>query len=132
MQYTYCPISKTRKTRRQWKLVSYKNIIWETFFFKNHTKNVVEKLFLDPFLENQNRAYLGINALKILRGLFLFYAKLRVIKICWNKAANPLFLPHIKHFEKSSGKRVLELVSLLHCLQDFWRKYFSCYILLTG
>ena len=26
----------------------------ETFFMKIHTQNVVEKLFLDPFLKNQN------------------------------------------------------------------------------
>ena len=37
---------------------------WETFFLKNHTQNVVEKLFPDPFLKNQNWAYLWINSLK--------------------------------------------------------------------
>ena len=26
----------------------------ETFFLKNHAQNVVEKLFTDPFLKNQN------------------------------------------------------------------------------
>ena len=31
---------------------------WETFFSKNHTQNVVEKLFPNPFLKNQNWAYL--------------------------------------------------------------------------
>ena len=30
----------------------------------------------------QNRAYLGINTLKILRDLFLFYAKMRAIEVC--------------------------------------------------
>ena len=29
------------------------NITWETFFLKNHTQNVEEKLFPDPFLKNQ-------------------------------------------------------------------------------
>ena len=27
---------------------------WETTFLKNHTQNVLEKLFADPFLKNQN------------------------------------------------------------------------------
>ena len=38
MQYTYCPISHKVKEIRQWNLVSYYNITWETFSFKNHTK----------------------------------------------------------------------------------------------
>ena len=25
-----------------------RNVTWETFFIKNHTENVVEKLFPDP------------------------------------------------------------------------------------
>ena len=29
------------------------NITWETFFLKNHTQNVMEKLFPDTFLKNQ-------------------------------------------------------------------------------
>ena len=32
-------------------------------FLKNHTQNVAEKLFPDPFLKNQN---LWINSLKVL------------------------------------------------------------------
>ena len=31
---------------------------------KNHSQNVVEKLFPDPFLKNQNWTYLWINSLK--------------------------------------------------------------------
>ena len=33
---------------------SYQNITGETFFLKNHTQSVVEKVFRDPFLDNQN------------------------------------------------------------------------------
>ena len=33
-------------------------------FSKNHLQNVVEKLFTDPFLKNQNWVYLWINNLK--------------------------------------------------------------------
>ena len=31
-----------------------------TFFLKNYTQSVVEKLFPDPFLKNQNWTYLWI------------------------------------------------------------------------
>ena len=34
------------------------------FILKKHTQNVVEKLFPNPFLKNQNWAYLWINGLK--------------------------------------------------------------------
>ena len=34
--------------------VKVDRITRETFFTKNHTQNVVEKLFLDPSLKNQN------------------------------------------------------------------------------
>ena len=47
-----------------------------------NTQNVVEKLFPDYFLKNQNWAYLWINSLKFHTVcLFLFYAKLRAIEI---------------------------------------------------
>ena len=46
------------------KLSQVKEITQETFFLKNHTQNVVEKLFSDPFLKYQNWAYLWINSLK--------------------------------------------------------------------
>ena len=39
-------------------------ITWETFFLKNHTRNVVKRLVPDLFLKNQNWAYLWINILK--------------------------------------------------------------------
>ena len=41
-----------------------KNIKWWKFFLKNHTQNVVEKLFPDHFLNSQIWAYLQINSLK--------------------------------------------------------------------
>ena len=34
------------------------------FFLKNHTQNVVEKLFPESFLKNQNWVYLWIDSLK--------------------------------------------------------------------
>ena len=44
--------------------MKFGHITWETFFLKNHTQNVVEKLFPGPFLKIQNWAYLWINILK--------------------------------------------------------------------
>ena len=40
----------------------FQNITWERFFLKNH--DVVEKLFPDLFLKNQNWTYLWIEILK--------------------------------------------------------------------
>ena len=57
------------KAIRQW------NFTWETFFLKNHTQNVMEELFQDPFIKNYNWAYLWIN------GLCSPYGKLRSIKL---------------------------------------------------
>ena len=38
------------------------DIIWKTFFSKNHSQNGVEKLFPDLFLKNPNQGYLWINS----------------------------------------------------------------------
>ena len=43
-------------------LVEYN--MWNIFLKKNHTQNVVEKLFPDPFQENQNQAFLWINSVE--------------------------------------------------------------------
>ena len=45
----------------------------ETFLLKKYTQIVVEKLFPDPHLKNQNWAYLWINS--------LLYVNLRAIEI---------------------------------------------------
>ena len=45
-------------------MVSYRNVLWETFFLKNHKQNLVEKLFADPVLKNRNWASLWIESLK--------------------------------------------------------------------
>ena len=38
---------------------------------KNHTQNVVDKLFADPFLKSQNRVYFWINNLKFYGNSFV-------------------------------------------------------------
>ena len=48
---------------------------------KNYTQNAVEKLFLDPFLRNENSSYLCVNSLEALYSLFFWYTNLKAIEI---------------------------------------------------
>ena len=58
-------------------LIEYK---WEKVFLENHTQNMVEKLFPDPFPKSQNWAYFWINSLGFIQP-DLLHAKLRAIEI---------------------------------------------------
>ena len=49
----------------------------KNIFLKNHTQNVVEKLFSNSFLKNQIK-HISASSLD---GLFLLYVELRAIKI---------------------------------------------------
>ena len=91
MHYTYWPISQEAKAIRQWNLVNYKNITWETFLLKNHTQNGVEKLFPDPFLKNQNWVYLWINILKFYTVCFYFMPTWRLLKYVETKLQTTFF-----------------------------------------
>ena len=79
---------------------------------KNHTQNVVEKLFLGPFLKNQNWAYLWINSLKFYTLYFTVHQvegyrnilKLSCKLLAFNFTSYKVYLPHF--------------------LYDFWRKVF--------
>ena len=59
---------------------------------------MVETLFPDPFLENQNWEYLWINKVSKVLYIFLLFAKLRTIESDWNYSADHLLLPQIKLF----------------------------------
>ena len=89
------------------------SIEWEIFFVKNVTQNVVEKVFLDPPLKNQNWTY---QYSKASYSLFLLCAKFRA------KLQTTCFYLIYGFFFKK--KRGLGLVSLPHFLHDFWRKIF--------
>ena len=39
-------------------------LTWKKMFLKNHTQNVVEKLFQDPFPKRQNWAYFWISSVR--------------------------------------------------------------------
>ena len=54
--------SKGNQTMKFSQLVEYN---MQLFLWKNHTQNMVEKLFTEPFLKTQNWAYLCINSLKL-------------------------------------------------------------------
>ena len=56
-------------------------LTWETYSLKNHTQNMMEKLFPDPFLKNQNWVYIWINSVMFYAVLFLYYVKLRAIEV---------------------------------------------------
>ena len=90
-KYTYCPIFWEVKAISQWNLVSWENVTWETFFLKNHTQNMIEKLVPDPFLKNLNWPYLFINSLRF--STVCFYCMQ-----CWGllKHIKNKLLAHIK------------------------------------
>ena len=67
----YLNISKYNPTIKFGKLIEYN---MRNIFLENHTQNVP-----DPFLKNQNSAYLWFKSLKFYT-VFLLYAKLRAIK----------------------------------------------------
>ena len=81
---------------------------------ENHIQNVVEKLFPDPLLKNQNWAYIWINSLKFLSSWFLLYVKLGAIEIYSNVAEDQ--------------KRSRTSLSVSFCA---WFLKKNCYILLT-
>ena len=53
----------------------------KNILLKNYTQNAVEKLFLDPFLRNENSSYLCVNSLEALYSLFFLYTNLKAIEI---------------------------------------------------
>ena len=128
---------------------------WKTFFLKNHTRNVVEKLFPDPFLKNQNWAYLWINSLKFYTVRFYCMSRWRLPKYIKTKLYRPIdFTSHkapLKKKKKSrtsfppsfSARFLKKNISLVifyqlnkfHCLATFtlWEfgQYVYCNCLLT-
>ena len=96
---------------------------------RNITQNVVEKLFPDTFLKNQNWPYLWINILKFY--IFYFYC-LQVedyrnwLKLIWQPVA---FISN-KVFLKNKKRPGTSLPALFFA----WflkKKHFSCYIILS-
>ena len=104
------------------------NIRLETFFLKYHTQNKVEKLFSDPFLKNQNWAYLWSNSLKFYTFFFFCMLSCGLSKYTETKLQTTCFY-HIQSFFKKQ-KEVWHYSLWLIFSIIFDEKYFSCYILL--
>ena len=98
------------------------NITRETFFLKDHTQNVTEKLFPDPFLKNRNWVYLLINSRIVLYRFFFIVCK---FKVYWNivkASCRPFAFTLHNAFlktEKRSGTCHFDLFSAW-----FWSKIF--------
>ena len=75
-------------------------LTWETFFLKNHSQNMVEKLVPDPFLKNQNWAYLWINSLKFYRVCFYCMASWGLLKHIEIKLQTTCFHLILSFFKK--------------------------------
>ena len=86
-------------------------------FLEKHMQSVVEKLFPESFLWNQNQAYLRIKS----RFVFIVF-QVEYYQNISKPTCKPLAITSYKVF--FSKKRGLELVSLLHFLHDFLRKIF--------
>ena len=99
-----------------------------SFFLKNHIQNVLEKLFLDPVLNNQSWTYLWINSLKFYTVCFYCILSWGLSKYIETKRKTTCFCL-IKAFflKKKFWSRSPCLISCM----IFVEKYFFCYILLT-
>ena len=94
-------------------------------FLENHTQNMVEKLFPDPFVKNQNRGYLWINSLKFNTVCFQCMPSSGLPKYFQAKLQTTCFYLIQRFSKKQKG---LELASLPHFLLGFWKKNISLVI----
>ena len=81
----------------------------------------MEKLVPDPFIKNQNWAYLLTNSLKCYK-VCLIVCPSRGLPNIKTEVLTSCFCPIQSFFKKQ--KSSLELVSLPHFLHDFWREMF--------
>ena len=114
--------SKEVKATRHWNLLNWQNIKWEPFFLKNHTQNMMQKLFPDLFMKNQNWDQQSTASYS----LFLLCVKLSAIEML-KLSYRPLAFTSCKAFLKE----VWKLSPCLIICMVFEGKYFFCYVLLT-
>ena len=96
-------------------------------FLKNHTQNVIEILFPDPFLKSQNLAYIWINILKFHKACFYGMPTWRLSEQTETKLQTS-YLYLYKAFLRN--KRSGTILPILFSTWLFEEKYFSYYILL--
>ena len=91
-------------------------------FLKNHTQNVMEKLFPDPFMKIQNWAYLWINSLKFYTVCLYYMPSYGLSKYIQTKPQTTCFYL-IYSFLKRSGTSLPASISAW-----FLTKYFLFYL----
>ena len=124
MQYTYWSTSQEVKTITRSNFVN-----WERHFLKNHIQNMMEKLFPDLFLKNQNWAYVLINSVKFYTVYFYCISNWGPLKYTEPKLQNTCI--YVTCFFVKA-KRGLKLVTLSHFLHDFSRKIFLLLYSIAG
>ena len=95
-------------------------LTWQRFFLNNHTQNVVEKLVPNPFLKNQNWAYLWINSLKFYT-VYLYRMPSWGYRNILKLSCRPLAFNSYKAFSKNK-KRSGASLSTSFCAW-FWAIY---------
>ena len=91
---------------------------------------MLDKLFPDPFLKNQNWSCLWINSLVLYTVCFYSLLSCGLWKDIETKLQTTCFSHIYRVFKKT--KRSLELASLPHFLHDFWRKIFLLLYSING
>ena len=93
-------------------------------FLENHTQNLVEKLFPEPFLKSQHWADLWINSLKFYTVCFYFMPSWGLSEYIETKL---VFHTSYKDFLKNKKKSGTSIPVTFSAW--FLKKYLSCYIL---
>ena len=91
----------------------------EIFLKIHHTQNVVQELLADPFLKNQ--IHLWINSLIFYTVCFFVSQSRGLPKYIDTKLVTTGFDLILSSFK---NEKALQLISLLHLLDNFWRKIF--------
>ena len=107
-------------------------------FLKNHTQNVIEKLFADPFLKNQNWVHLWISSLKFYTVCFYMWqveGYLKILKLSRKPLAFTSYKVFLKYkkrsgtsltasftaglFLKNTSHVIIYYLTRFHCLVAF-------------
>ena len=111
------PNVSRRKGNQTMKFCQLKEYSMRNIFLENHTKNVVEKVFPETFLKNQNWTYLWINSLNLYAVCFYCMqveGYRNILKLCCRALA---FTFSCRTFLKVKKRKVKSQ-------HDFWRKIF--------
>ena len=114
--------SKNNQTMKSGQLIEYN---MRNFFLKNHTQNVVENLVPNPFLKNQNWAYLWISSPKFTQFVYIVCqveGSRNILKL----SCRPLTFTSSKAFLKSK-KRSGTSISASFCAWFFKKNFLSLY-----